>query len=212
MTFRIAQISDTHLSAEQPFFVGNFERVGEALRAIRPDLVLNSGDISLSGESRESDLSAARALHEAIGLPVRFLPGNHDLGDSQDRIRPRPSISRELVGRSAPCVGALDGLRHPRPPTAALRAEGGGLCGASAGAGRPARKPAGAGARHADPEHCRFPRSLWADLERIPFPQNRLTLKSIAQRCVSIARGNPRAVMGNLPCRCPPQRGDYSAR
>ena len=84
MTFRIAQISDTHLSAEKPFFVGNFERVGEALRAIRPDLVLNSGDISLSGESKESDLSAARALHEAIGLPVRFLPGNHDLGDSQD--------------------------------------------------------------------------------------------------------------------------------
>jgi len=234
MTFRIAQISDTHLSAEKPFFVGNFEQIGEALRAIRPDLVLNSGDISLSGESKESDLSAARALHEAIGLPVRFLPGNHDLGDSQDlaahgaavitderraatsrisaptsgrstcragacspstrscwaailrrppirrtqsseataslgraqaravpahaavrqggrrarddrplcrsraapraagaalhcaagadRIRPRPSISRELVGRSAPCVGALDGLRHP--PTAASRSTG----------------------------------------------------------------------------------------
>jgi 3',5'-cyclic-AMP phosphodiesterase len=84
MTFRIAQISDTHLSAEKPFFIGNFERVGEALRAVRPDLVLNTGDISLSGKSKESDLSAARALHEAIGLPVRFLPGNHDLGDSQD--------------------------------------------------------------------------------------------------------------------------------
>ena len=84
MTFRIAQISDTHLSAEKPFFVGNFERIGEALRAARPDLVLTSGDISLSGKSRENDLSAARALHEAIGLPVRFLPGNHDLGDSQD--------------------------------------------------------------------------------------------------------------------------------
>ena len=84
MTFRIAQISDTHLSAEKPFFVGNFERIGEALRATPPDLVLNSGDITLSGESKESDLSAAWALHEAIGLPVRFLPGNHDLGDSQD--------------------------------------------------------------------------------------------------------------------------------
>ena len=84
MTFRIAQISDTHLSADKPFFVGNFERIGAALRASRPDLVLNSGDISLSGETKENDLSAARALHEAIGLPVRFLPGNHDLGDSHD--------------------------------------------------------------------------------------------------------------------------------
>src|SRR5258708_40167208 len=40
VTFRIAQISDTHLSAEKPFFVGNFERIGEALRAIRLDLGL----------------------------------------------------------------------------------------------------------------------------------------------------------------------------
>ena len=54
MTFRIAQIYDTHLSADKPFFVGNFERIGEALRAVRPDLVLNSGDISLSGKSKES--------------------------------------------------------------------------------------------------------------------------------------------------------------
>jgi 3',5'-cyclic-AMP phosphodiesterase len=84
MTFRIAQISDSHLSDEKPFFVDNFVRIGAALWADRPDLVLNSGDISLDGASRESDLAAARALHDAIGLPVRFLPGNHDLGDCQD--------------------------------------------------------------------------------------------------------------------------------
>jgi 3',5'-cyclic AMP phosphodiesterase CpdA len=84
MTFRIAQISDTHLSDEKPFFVDNFVRIGEALRANRPDLVLNSGDISLDGASNEGDLAAARALHDGLGLPVRFLPGNHDLGDCQD--------------------------------------------------------------------------------------------------------------------------------
>jgi Icc protein len=84
MTFRIAQISDTHLSDEKPFFVDNFVRIGEALRADRPDLVLNSGDISLDGASTESDLAAARALHDGLDLPVRFLPGNHDIGDCQD--------------------------------------------------------------------------------------------------------------------------------
>jgi 3',5'-cyclic AMP phosphodiesterase CpdA len=84
MTFRIAQISDTHLSASKPFFVDNFVRIGEALRVSRPDLVLNSGDISLDGVSCEEDLAAARALHDGLGLPVRFLPGNHDLGDAQD--------------------------------------------------------------------------------------------------------------------------------
>jgi 3',5'-cyclic AMP phosphodiesterase CpdA len=84
MTFRIAQISDTHLSDDKPFFVDNFVRIGEALRTARPDLVLNSGDISLDGASSETDLMAARALHDGLDLPVRFLPGNHDLGDSQD--------------------------------------------------------------------------------------------------------------------------------
>lgn len=84
MSFRIAQISDTHLSDAKPFFVDNFVRVGEALRSSRPDLVLNSGDITLDGASREEDLAAARVLHDSLGLPVRFLPGNHDLGDAQD--------------------------------------------------------------------------------------------------------------------------------
>jgi Icc protein len=86
MTFRIAQISDTHLSDEKPFFVDNFVRIGEAIRASAPDLLLNSGDISLDGASDEADLAAARLLHDGLGLPVRFLPGNHDLGDSQDSL------------------------------------------------------------------------------------------------------------------------------
>lgn len=46
--------------------------------------MLNSGDISLDGSAKESDLAAARALHDGLDLPLRFLPGNHDLGDSQD--------------------------------------------------------------------------------------------------------------------------------
>jgi 3',5'-cyclic-AMP phosphodiesterase len=45
VTFRIARISDTHLSAEKPFFVGNFERIGEALRAARPGRNLALGQV-----------------------------------------------------------------------------------------------------------------------------------------------------------------------
>jgi 3',5'-cyclic AMP phosphodiesterase CpdA len=84
MTFRIAQISDTHLSETKPYFVDNFVRIGEALRASKPDLVVNTGDISLDGASHEGDLAASRLLHDALGLPLRFLPGNHDLGDAQE--------------------------------------------------------------------------------------------------------------------------------
>src|SRR5262245_10714689 len=84
MTFRIAHISDTHLSAVRPFFVQNFERIGEALALEQPDLVVNSGDVSLDGASREADLAEARRLHDALGLRVHVIPGNHDIGDNPD--------------------------------------------------------------------------------------------------------------------------------
>lgn len=84
MAFRIAQISDTHLSATKSYFVENFRRVTEAVGAAGCDLLLNTGDISLDGAESAADLHEARRLHDGTGLPVRFVPGNHDLGDSQE--------------------------------------------------------------------------------------------------------------------------------
>ncbi len=84
MTVRVAQISDTHLSREKPFFVANFNMVAAALAASAPDLVVNTGDVSLDGVAEDDDLAEARRLHEAIGLPARFIPGNHDVGESHD--------------------------------------------------------------------------------------------------------------------------------
>ena len=46
MVFRLAQISDTHLSPRHPVFDRNFAAVAERLRADRPDLVIHTGDIS----------------------------------------------------------------------------------------------------------------------------------------------------------------------
>ena len=65
MTFRIAQISDTHLSLTKPFFVENFRNLAAGLAGARPDLVINTGDVSLDGANREEDLAAARGFHEA---------------------------------------------------------------------------------------------------------------------------------------------------
>lgn len=84
MPFRIAHISDTHLSRGKPFFVQNFERVGRHLAQRKYDLVLNSGDMSLDGAGDDSDLQESRRLHNALGCPVRFIPGNHDVGESHD--------------------------------------------------------------------------------------------------------------------------------
>src|SRR5262245_15535775 len=53
-------------------------------RTSAPDLVVNTGDMALDGVAEEHDLAEARRLHDAIGLPERFVPGNHDLGESHD--------------------------------------------------------------------------------------------------------------------------------
>ena len=40
MAFRIAQISDTHLSTAKPYFVENFLRLSDVLRHEAPNLVI----------------------------------------------------------------------------------------------------------------------------------------------------------------------------
>ena len=82
MTFRVAQVSDTHLSRDKPFFAANFAAAAAGVAASRPDLVVNTGDLSLDGAGTESDLEEARRLHDALRLPTRFIPGNHDVGES----------------------------------------------------------------------------------------------------------------------------------
>ena len=107
MTFRIAQVSDTHLSDDKPYFIDNFRRIGRAIGETQPDLVLSTGDMSLDGASNESDLAAARALHDELGLPVRFLAGNHDVGDSPDSPSDgEPTIDDDLRARYCAHFGA----------------------------------------------------------------------------------------------------------
>jgi 3',5'-cyclic AMP phosphodiesterase CpdA len=82
--FRLTQISDTHLSRADRFasLTENFYRVSEHIDATRPDLVINSGDVSWDGPSNRGDLEFAKELHAALPVDCRYLPGNHDVGDN----------------------------------------------------------------------------------------------------------------------------------
>jgi len=81
MTVRIAQVSDAHLSAHKPDFAGNFERIAEAIRAERFDLLLATGDLNLLGEDSEAELAWGIARHAEIGPEMLCVPGNHDVGN-----------------------------------------------------------------------------------------------------------------------------------
>lgn len=96
MTIRIAQISDTHLSPEKPFFRENFDKIAESLRDSRPDLVINTGDLALDGADHEADLVEARSAHDSLGLEWHALPGNHDVGDHLDVARRQPVNAERL--------------------------------------------------------------------------------------------------------------------
>jgi len=86
--FRLTQISDTHLAPRMTPLIDNFHRVSEHIDARRPDLVLNSGDVSFDGPTQPDDLTFARTLHDAIPVACRYLPGNHDIGDNPTAVAP----------------------------------------------------------------------------------------------------------------------------
>ena len=54
--FRLTQISDTHLGRRFPGLIANFDRVSEHIDADRPDLVVNTGDVSLDAPTSPDDV------------------------------------------------------------------------------------------------------------------------------------------------------------
>jgi 3',5'-cyclic AMP phosphodiesterase CpdA len=89
--FRLTQISDPHLARRLPKPTENFHRVSEYIDATRPDLVINSGDMSFDGPTDRDDLEFAKSLHDALPVECRYIPGNHDVGDNPTRVAPAPT-------------------------------------------------------------------------------------------------------------------------
>src|SRR4051812_3125458 len=97
--FRLTQISDPHLARNQPKLTENFHRVSEYIDATRPDLVIDSGDVSFDGPTNRDDLEFAKSLHDALPVDCRSIPGNHDIGDNPTAVGPPPtqSVTPETV-------------------------------------------------------------------------------------------------------------------
>lgn len=89
--FRLIQITDCHLSSRFPAFTANFARAGDYIRAAKPDLVINTGDLAFDGPGHPEDFAFAKALHDGLGVACRALPGNHDIGDNPTRVAPPPA-------------------------------------------------------------------------------------------------------------------------
>lgn len=82
-SFRIAQISDTHLR-QQPADAADLlgpdaclERTIDALRAHVLDAVLLTGDIA--DDASQEGTNRVRTIVERLGVPIVATPGNHDV-------------------------------------------------------------------------------------------------------------------------------------
>jgi 3',5'-cyclic AMP phosphodiesterase CpdA len=83
---RIVQISDTHLSHLGGVMNDNFSLLVDFVNEVlKPDLVVNSGDVIILSPDRVEDSECAREAHQRFDAPVRILPGNHDVGMPGDQ-------------------------------------------------------------------------------------------------------------------------------
>ncbi len=71
----IAQISDLHLGPQ--FVESSFDKAVKEIQALKPDVVVASGDFTENGLLREFQL-AAEKMQELSDFPIIMVPGNHD--------------------------------------------------------------------------------------------------------------------------------------
>jgi 3',5'-cyclic AMP phosphodiesterase CpdA len=79
---KIAIVSDTHLTPRVTAFGENWAAVRAWIEAAAPDLVVNLGDISADGATHPDELDSARPAFAGLRSEMRFVPGNHDIGDN----------------------------------------------------------------------------------------------------------------------------------
>jgi 3',5'-cyclic AMP phosphodiesterase CpdA len=79
---RILHLSDTHLSPRTQYFRANNDAMLKVLEQAGHDLFIHTGDITLDGIRYPEDYALSRDLLTATGKEIRFLPGNHDVGDN----------------------------------------------------------------------------------------------------------------------------------
>ncbi|MFM9939412.1 MAG: metallophosphoesterase family protein [Hyphomicrobiaceae bacterium] len=102
---RLVQVSDTHLSRERGHFNPNFAVFCRLMQANPPDLIVNSGDLSLNGAGVEDDLVFAKAWHDKLPAPWVAIPGNHDIGEAPPFSRLEQPLTAERMQRFERLVG-----------------------------------------------------------------------------------------------------------
>lgn len=122
LRLRICHISDLHYTAANRAYL---ERIGHAIRALKPDLVCFTGDLADSAELAQE----AAKFFTRLDCPAYGVPGNHDIFDRtlyehafaatggrwlKDAAVPLPGGRGTIVGQGERQTGTLS-VAGPRP-------------------------------------------------------------------------------------------------
>jgi 3',5'-cyclic AMP phosphodiesterase CpdA len=101
---RIIAVADSHLAPHAHAFNDNWRAVRRYVDQARADLTVHLGDITVDGARDPGQFDHARAVTAGWPTPVRFLPGNHDVGNNP----PGPG----LIAAEPFCPPSLDAYRR----------------------------------------------------------------------------------------------------
>ena len=86
---RIVVVTDSHLAPAATAFNDNWRAVRAFVASANADLTIHLGDVTVDGLRDPEQLAHARELSASWPTPMRFVPGNHDIGDNP----PAPGIA-----------------------------------------------------------------------------------------------------------------------
>ena len=87
---RFVLVTDTHLAAEAAPCNGNWAAAKAFAGRAGADLTIHLGDITLDGARDPSQHAFALGACADWPTPLRYLPGNHDIGDNPTAVGPAP--------------------------------------------------------------------------------------------------------------------------
>ncbi len=96
---RLVQVSDLHLGASQEHHLDNWRKVLAWVARERPDMVVVNGDLVMDDPDADVDHAFARTQIGRLGVPVRILPGNHDVGDNVVLGKMPQRVNAERIAR-----------------------------------------------------------------------------------------------------------------
>ena len=75
-------VADSHLAPEAHAFNCNWAAAGAFVRASHADLTVHLGDVTVDGLGDPGQFAHTQAISASWPTAIRYLPGNHDIGDN----------------------------------------------------------------------------------------------------------------------------------